>query len=213
MPRSFRPRETGEGTDSLSTQCPGSSPPGLTRWSMLKRSTGRASGFSAWIAGSSPAMTTSEIVLAMHRTRVMQQTARKFRLQKKGRRSADRRIHPLSAPHIRMLPRERAPGAEARHTLKCCHLKVSRARSPLGAPTAVLAAQINATAQPRPRFARTGGHRRYPHHRTRLQRCTSHTGHSAGRVDAQAARERGYKSHPQEPHSPYQSAVTGDIPS
>ena len=71
--------------------------------------------------------------------------------------------------------------AEARHTPRCCHLKVLRARSPLGAPLAVLAAQINATAQPRPRFARTGGYRCYPHHRSRLQRCTSRTGHNAGR--------------------------------
>jgi hypothetical protein len=69
-----------------------------------------------------------------------------------------------SAPHSQMLPPESAAGALA-----------SR-RS-----TAVLAAQINATAQPRPRFARTGGHRRYPHHRTRLQRCTSRAGHKAGR--------------------------------
>jgi hypothetical protein len=30
----------------------------------------------------------------------------------------------------------------------------------------------------------------YPHHRTHLQRCTSRTGHSAGRSDAQAAREQ-----------------------
>ena len=134
--------------------------------------------------------------------RVLQQTVRKVRLQiSEGRRSADRRISNQSAPHARLLPNEHTPGAVARHTLRCCHPKALRARSPLGAPTAVLAAQINATAQPRPRFMRTGGCGRYPHHRTHPQRCTSRTGHSAGRVDAQAARERGYKSRPQEPHS------------
>jgi hypothetical protein len=137
-----------------------------------------------------------------------------FRLQiSEGRRSAGRRIVGMSATHSQALPSESASAAVARHTRRCCHLKVLRARSPLGAPRAVLAAQINATAQPRPRFMRTGGCGRYPHHRTHPQRSTSRTGHSAGRVDAQAARERSYKPRPQEPHSPYQSAVTGDIPS
>jgi len=87
----------------------------------------------------------------------------------------------MSAPHARVLPLERAAGAVARHPLRRYRLKALRARSPLGAPLAALAAQINATAQPRPRFARTGGCGRYPHHRTRSQRCTSRAGHSAGR--------------------------------
>ena len=47
---------------------------------------------------------------------------------------------------------------------------------------------------------------------TALKRSTSHAGHNAGRVDARTARERGYKPRPQEPHSPHQSAVTGDAP-
>ena len=146
--------------------------------------------------------------------RVLQRTARKVRLQiSEGRRSADRRIIQPSATHFQALPSENASAAEARHTRRRYRLKALRARSPLGAPRAVLAAQINATAQPRPRFMRTGGRGCYPHHRTHPQRCTSRTGHNAGRVDAQAARERGYKPRPQEPHSPYQSAVTGDIPS
>jgi hypothetical protein len=110
--------------------------------------------------------------------------------QKEGRRSADRHIHSLSAPHIRMLPSGCASGAEARHTLRCCHLKVLRARSPLGAPLAALAAQINATAQPRPRFARNTMRRRYLRLDSRLQRCTSRAGHSAGRSMPRAARER-----------------------
>jgi hypothetical protein len=96
----------------------------------------------------------------------------------------------MSAPHSQALPSESAPGAVARHTPRCCHLKALRARSPLGAPLAALAAQINATAQPRPRFGRTGGCGCYPHHRTHLQRCTSRTGRCAGRSDAQAAREQ-----------------------
>ena len=96
-------------------------------------------------------------------TRVLQGTAGKVRLQiSEGRRSADRRIIQPSATHARVLPREHASAAVARHTLRCYHLKVLRARSPLGAPRAVLAAQINATAQPRPRFVRTGGYGCYP---------------------------------------------------
>jgi uncharacterized protein YuzE len=67
-------------------------------------------------------------------------------------------------------------------------------------------------AQPRPRFTRNSGQRRYLRHESRLQRCTSRAGHYAGRVDAQAARERGYKPRPQEPHSLHQSAVTGRRP-
>jgi hypothetical protein len=42
-----------------------------------------------------------------------------------------------------------------------------------------------------------------------LKRCTSRTGHTAGRVDARIARERGYKLRPREPHSPHQSNVSG----
>jgi hypothetical protein len=93
----------------------------------------------------------------------------------------------MSATHSQTLPSESASAAVARHTDKRYRLPALRARSPLSAPRAVLAAQINATAQPRPRFVRTGGYGRYPHHRTLLQRFTSRTGHSAGRSDARAA--------------------------
>src|SRR5208282_6920920 len=68
-------------------------------------------------------------------------------------------------------------------------------------------------AQPRPRFTRNSGQRRYLRHGSRLQRCTSRAGHYAGRVDARTARERGYKPRPQEPHSPHRTAVTGRRPS
>jgi hypothetical protein len=115
-------------------------------------------------------------------------TKGKFRLQiSEGRRSADRRIFKMSAPRSQTLPSESASGAVARHTRRCCHLKVLRARSPLGAPLTALAAQINATAQPRPRFARNRMRRHYLRLESRLQRCTSRAGHSAGRFDAQAA--------------------------
>jgi hypothetical protein len=127
-----------------------------------------------------------------------------FQEPPKQRREAERRQahRPVtSAPHARVLPHEHASGAVARHTDKRYRLPTLRARSPLGAPRAALAAQIDATVQPRPHFVRTGGCGRYPHHRTHLQRCTSRTGHSAGRSDAQAARERGYKPRPREPHS------------
>jgi hypothetical protein len=124
-------------------------------------------------------------------------TKGKVRLQiSEGRRSADRRIVQPSAPHIRVLPLEYASGALA-----------SRRSA------AVLAAQINATAQLRPRFTRNTMRRRYLRLESRLQRCTSRAGHSAGRFDAQAARERGYEARPQEPHPLRQSAVTGDVPS
>jgi hypothetical protein len=123
-------------------------------------------------------------------------------LPKEGRRSADRRTNHW-----------------LRHTCRCCHLPVLRARPrpqrrPLASrrSTAALATQINAMAQPRPRFARNSGQRRYLRHESRLQRCTSRAGHYAGRVDARTARERGYKPRPQEPHSPHQSAVTGRRP-
>ena len=68
----------------------------------------------------------------------------------------------MSATHVRVLPPEHASAAVARHTRRRYRLKVLRARSPNGAPLAVLAAQINATAQPRPRFGRTGGCRVLP---------------------------------------------------
>ena len=45
-----------------------------------------------------------------------------------------------------------------------------------------------------------------------LKRCTPRPGRHAGGDDAQAARERGYKPRPQEPHSPHPTAVTGRRP-
>jgi hypothetical protein len=95
----------------------------------------------------------------------------KIMRHEKGRRSADRRIQPCP-----------------RHTRRRYRLKVLRRgsdpsgdRSPLGAPTAALATQINAMAQPRPRFTRNTMRRRYLRSESRLQRCTSRAGRSAGR--------------------------------
>jgi len=88
-------------------------------------------------------------------------------------------------------------------------------RSPLASrrSTAALARQLNATAQPRPRFTRARGRRVLPAPSFALKRGTSRTGRNAGRVDARTARERGYKPRPREPHSPHRSAVTGRRPS
>jgi hypothetical protein len=75
-----------------------------------------------------------------------------------------------------------------RHTSRRYRLKMLRARKrpqrgPLASrrSTAALATQINAMAQPRPRFARNRMRRRYLRFESRLQRCTSRAGHSAGR--------------------------------
>ena len=136
-----------------------------------------------------------------------------IRLQIK--REAERRqAHPsMSAPDSQTLPPESASGAVARHANKRCRLPALRARSPLGAPLAALATQINAMAQPRPCFLGRARGGRYPPSAVPVQRSTPRTGHSAGQSDARAARERGYESRPREPHPPRQSAVTGDVPS
>ena len=119
-----------------------------------------------------------------------------------GRRSAERRSSPgrISgcgrAPRERMLPLARASGARA-----------------LRRSTAALATPIKAMAQPRPCFLRLANAGRYPPCAVPVQRGTPQASHSAGRNDAQAAREQGYEPCPREPHSLRQSAVTGDAPS
>jgi len=119
-----------------------------------------------------------------------------------GRRSADRRIQPLSAPRNQMLPPECVPGAEAGSSeparLSALHRGLAPATERRDSAQAALHAIGRTQALPAPSFA--------------LKRCTSRTGRNAGRVDARTARERGYKPRPQEPHSPHQSAVTGDVP-
>jgi hypothetical protein len=119
---------------------------------------------------------------------------------KEGRRSADRRVL-----------RDRTSGCGAPSV---CSSKPKNIRRGLASrrSTAALAAQMNATAQPRPCFLGLRSNGRYPPNPVPVQRCTSRTGHNAGRSDARTARERGYKPRPQEPHPPHRSAVTGRRP-
>jgi hypothetical protein len=162
-----------------------SSPPGIavrrtaslrspmTRWSMLKgrdRESERLLSMDCRIKSGNDDMKSHARGACAPES--CKQTARSFASKRKGRRSADRRIHPCP-----------------RHTHRRYRLKVrgrgsdpSGDRSPLGAPTAALATQINAMAQPRPRFARNTMRRRYLRCNSRLQRCTSRAGHVAGRL-------------------------------
>jgi hypothetical protein len=86
-------------------------------------------------------------------------------------------------------------------------------RSPSGAPTTALA-----RATERSNSAQAALHARertqaLPAPSIALKRSTPRPGRSAGGDDARAARERGYKPRPQEPHSLHRSAVAGDVPS
>ncbi len=87
----------------------------------------------------------------------------------------------------KFLPPRNKEGGEApkgasssgpRHTEKCCHLPVpgrggasSGMRSPSGAPPRLLSQRPNASTQPRPRFPRSRGCGRYPHHQSRLSKA------------------------------------------
>ena len=87
----------------------------------------------------------------------------------------------MSAPHSQMLPSDSALGRG-----RAPHLQMLPSESASGAlasrrSAAVLATQMNAMAQPRPRFARNTMRRRYLRLESRLQRCTSRAGRSAGR--------------------------------
>jgi hypothetical protein len=120
----------------------------------------------------------------------------------KGRRSAERRIHPLSAPHHQPLPSD---NARARQRAYRSPLAFRRSAAALVAATersdsaqAVLHANERTQALPAPSVA--------------LKRSTPRAGRNPGGNDAQAARERGYKPRPQEPHSPHPTAVTGRRP-
>ena len=110
-----------------------------------------------------------------------------------GRRSADRRIHPLAAPHIQALPPERASGAAATPAgaarLSALHRgSCPGSRTPgLGPGRASRDRPTSTRALPAPSIA--------------LKRSTSRAGRYAGGDDARTARERGYEPRPQEPHS------------
>ena len=104
----------------------------------------RSSLSSAWIAGSSPAMTAKE----------------------KGRRSAERRMHPVSAPFLPW-----GGGVEAIHRRQACAVGATYLlgdRSPSGAPLRRLPRRANARTQPRPRFTRNTMRRRYLRLESRL---------------------------------------------
>jgi hypothetical protein len=111
----------------------------------------------------------------------------------KGRRSADRRIQPWPC---RCAARQRA------------------LRSPLASrrSTAALAPASERQDSAQAALHASGRSGRYPRHRSRFKRSTSRAGPNAGGVDTQAARERGHKPRPQEPHSLHQLAVTGRRP-
>ena len=136
----------------------------MLRWSMLKCS-------SAWIAGSSPAMTNTKSFSRRVCVRVLLTT-----------------MHQKDSPS-----REKAEGSGApkgasnqcpRGAIRCCHLNALRARcphptlprlrgragrgSPSGAPPRRLPKRPNASAQPGPRFTRKRGRGRCPRRRSRL---------------------------------------------
>ena len=108
-----------------------------------------------------------------------------------------------------------------RHTLGCRHPTVrgrgsglSGTRSPLGALPRRLSRRANAATQPRPRFTRAEGRRRYPRRQTiALKRSTSRTGRNAGGDDARTAGSGITTPARRNRTSPRRSAVTGRRPS
>jgi hypothetical protein len=104
---------------------------------------------------------------------------------------------------------------------RCRHLKALRARkrpdvggrSPSGAPTAALARATERSNSAQAALHAKERAKALPAPSIALKRSTPHPGRSAGGDDARAARGRGYKPRPQEPHSLHRSAVAGDVPS
>ena len=105
----------------------------------------RSSLSSAWIAGSSPAMTT----------------------KKKGGEAPKDACHPVSAP---FLPKGRGCGSDPSQTSlrSLRNLSACGDRSPSGAPLRRLPRRANARTQPRPRFTRNTMRRRYLRLESRL---------------------------------------------
>ena len=182
----------------------------MLRWSMLKCS-------SAWIAGSSPAMTNTKSFSrrVCVRSSAHDDASKDFAVPRKsrGRRSAERRIQPMSARRHQMLPPECASGAvpppnpssraggaavEGPLAFRRSTAALAKATERFGSARAALHAKERTRALPAPSIT--------------LKRSTPRPGRSAGGVDARAARERGYEPRPQEPHPLHQSAVTGDVP-
>jgi hypothetical protein len=138
--------------------------------------------------------------------------SKRFAVPRKGRgkRSAERRIQPMSARRHQMLPPECASGAvpppdppslagEGWEGLafRRSTAALAKATERFGSARAALHAKERTRALPAPSIT--------------LKRSTPRPGRSAGGVDARAARERGYEPRPQEPHPLHQSAVTGDV--
>jgi len=122
---------------------------------------------------------------------------RKTKIMRKNEGVERRKTHPAMA-----VPCE---GAAARRPLfppRFAGEGREGARSPSGAPRRRLSQRANARTQSRPRFTRNKRDTQaLPAPSFALKRSTPRPGHTAGGDDARTARERGYKSRPQEPHS------------
>jgi hypothetical protein len=100
---------------------------------------------SAWIAGSSPAMTQEGSFTRRTCARALATTMHQNRLallQQRGRRSAERRMPTIAAQHQQTSPSADASVAAARHADECtpsAHSSACGARPPSGASTAALA--------------------------------------------------------------------------
>jgi hypothetical protein len=96
---------------------------------------------------------------------------KRFAPGKKGRRSAERRNPTIGRAASTSVAAHRCPGAAARPYLLLPRLRGrvrEGARPPSGASPRLSPKRASACAQPRPRFTRTSGCGRYPHHQSRL---------------------------------------------
>ena len=164
-------------------------------------------------------MRSTAIVLAMpvhascgHYDRVLHHNESLRMIPKSGVRFSDQD----HAPRKKEAKRRKAQAVHCPH--RSSDWEGARQRSQRGPLAFRRSAAALAPASKRQDSAQAALHAKHdakvlPPLRIALKRGTSRAGHNAGRDDARTARERGYKPRPQEPHSPYQSAVTGDIPS
>ena len=133
------------------------------------------------------------------------------RANKRGRRSADRRVVKSRATRCDVTAATRC-GRGARHGRSGRPNRPLRARSPLGAPPRLSSRGFRLRAiRSRPRFTRPGGPG-VTRSSVALKPSTWLADRSVGGVVTRTARERGYKPRPQEPLPPHQSAVAGDTP-
>ena len=171
---------------------------------------------SAWIAGSSPAMTNTKSFSRRTCVRVVLTTThQKIRRPAKKPREADAEGASDQCPRIAIrcpriadklraqCPRATRPARGSGPTSGAARLPALRGGAcqsdrTLRLSRAALHAKERAPALPAPSIA--------------LKRSTPRPGRSAAGDDARAARERGYEPRPQEPHPLHQSAVTGDVP-